>query len=84
MSLPVSTPPNAIAYSRGEIRTDDMIVTGGIVGILATALIVAFAGPVINFWIARFKASERLECLAGICYRDRAVVLNPQPFSVAA
>lgn len=51
MSLPVSTPPNAIAYSRGEISTGDMILTGGIVGVLATILIVAFANPVINFWL---------------------------------
>lgn len=40
MSLPISTPPNAIAYATGEIRTGDMAKVGLIVGIAGTAILV--------------------------------------------
>ena len=51
MTLPVSTPPNAIAFARDEFKIRDMVVSGGIIGALAVTLIVAFSSPVINFWI---------------------------------
>lgn len=35
MSLPISTPPNAIAYSTGLIKTKQMFVTGMIVGVVS-------------------------------------------------
>lgn len=35
MSLPISTPPNAIAYSTGLIKTKQMFVTGMTVGIIS-------------------------------------------------
>ncbi|MCQ2338623.1 MAG: anion permease, partial [Paludibacteraceae bacterium] len=38
MSLPISTPPNAIAYSKGFIRQKDMVVTGLFVGIVGFVL----------------------------------------------
>lgn len=38
MSLPISTPPNAIAYSTGLIKTKQMFTTGMIVGVLALIL----------------------------------------------
>ena len=53
MALPVSTPPNAIAYAQGEFETRDLALAGSIIAALATALIVAFGGPVINFWMGR-------------------------------
>ncbi|MDU0348382.1 DASS family sodium-coupled anion symporter [Actinomyces sp. MRS3W] len=40
MSLPISTPPNAIAYATGEIPTGDMARMGLIVGIGGTAVLV--------------------------------------------
>jgi solute carrier family 13 (sodium-dependent dicarboxylate transporter), member 2/3/5 len=50
MALPVSTPPNAIAYARGEVRTRDMARGGVIIGIVALLLVVAFGGRVMRFW----------------------------------
>lgn len=50
MALPVSTPPNAIAYARGEIATRDMVVPGIIIGVLAVTLIVLGSGLVIGLW----------------------------------
>ena len=42
MCLPISTPPNAIAYSTGRIATKDFILPGVIIGALA---------PLIVFWL---------------------------------
>jgi solute carrier family 13 (sodium-dependent dicarboxylate transporter), member 2/3/5 len=50
MALPISTPPNAIAYSSGEIQTRDMAAPGILLGIAALFLIVAFSGVVLRFW----------------------------------
>jgi solute carrier family 13 (sodium-dependent dicarboxylate transporter), member 2/3/5 len=50
MSLPISTPPNALAYSRGIVTTRDMARIGIIVGGTAGVLIVAFGPPVMRFW----------------------------------
>jgi len=44
MALPVSTPPNAIAYATGEIKTKDMATIGIAVGV-AGLLLVAFVMP---------------------------------------
>lgn len=38
MSLPISTPPNAIAYSTGLIKTKQMFVTGMIVGVVSLVI----------------------------------------------
>ena len=38
MSLPISTPPNAIAYSTGLIKTSQMFRTGIIIGIISLVL----------------------------------------------
>lgn len=38
MSLPISTPPNAIAYSTGLIRTKQMFITGMLVGVISLLL----------------------------------------------
>lgn len=41
MLLPISTPPNAIAYSTGLINQNDMVKTGVVVGVVS--LVVSFA-----------------------------------------
>lgn len=43
MALPISTPPNAIAYSTGAIKTKDMAVTGILFGLLGSILYIFFA-----------------------------------------
>ncbi len=40
--LPVSTPPNAIAYSTGEIQTSDLRPGGVLIGLLGPSLIIAW------------------------------------------
>ncbi|MDO4888566.1 MAG: DASS family sodium-coupled anion symporter [Actinomycetaceae bacterium] len=44
MSMPISTPPNAIAYSTGTVTLRDMAILGIVVGIAGTILLV-FALP---------------------------------------
>jgi sodium-dependent dicarboxylate transporter 2/3/5 len=39
MSLPISTPPNAIAYASGEFQTRHLMVLGAILGLAGAALI---------------------------------------------
>lgn len=41
MALPMSTPPNAMAYSSGELTSRDFVQTGGFVGLAGAATIVA-------------------------------------------
>jgi sodium-dependent dicarboxylate transporter 2/3/5 len=50
MALPVSTPPNAIAYARGEFTTREMARTALVVGALGALLIVAGGGLVMRIW----------------------------------
>ena len=38
MSLPISTPPNAIAYSTGLIKTKQMFITGMLIGTLSLVI----------------------------------------------
>lgn len=45
MSLPISTPPNAIAYATGEIQVKDMAIVGVVVGVIGTALLVLAMPP---------------------------------------
>lgn len=40
MCLPISTPPNAIAYSSGEVTTKSMAINGAIIGLVGVALLV--------------------------------------------
>lgn len=51
MALPISTPPNAMAYAQGEFDTRDIAVVGSIVGILTALLILAFGEPIIRLWL---------------------------------
>ena len=39
MALPISTPPNAIAYATGEVSTGQMALVGVVIGVLGLAII---------------------------------------------
>ena len=39
MMLPISTPPNAIAYATGVVKLKDMAMTGAVIGILGAAIL---------------------------------------------
>lgn len=46
MALPVSTPPNAVAYASGDIRTGDLARVGLVVGAVGVLLVIFVAPPV--------------------------------------
>ncbi|MBX3272337.1 MAG: SLC13/DASS family transporter [Sandaracinaceae bacterium] len=48
MALPISTPPNAIAFASGELTTRDFIPLGVLVGAVATALGVLWSALVLG------------------------------------
>jgi len=48
MALPVSTPPNAVAYASGEIETKDMAIVGLLVGAVGIVLVVFVMPPIWN------------------------------------
>ncbi len=45
--LPISTPPNAIAYSTGSVTTEDMVKVGLVIGVVGVTML-AFVMP--PFW----------------------------------
>ncbi len=45
--LPISTPPNAIAYSTGAVSTEDMVKVGLVIGVIGVVML-AFVMP--TFW----------------------------------
>lgn len=49
MALPISTPPNAIAYSRGVFSTADMVRTGSLISIAALLLVIALLPTALRF-----------------------------------
>lgn len=51
MSLPISTPPNTIAYSKGDVETKDFTRTGIIIGGVAIILIIFLGDLIISFWL---------------------------------
>jgi sodium-dependent dicarboxylate transporter 2/3/5 len=52
MSLPVSTPPNAIAFGTNAITTRELATNGTLISVVALVLIIAFGGTIISFWHA--------------------------------
>ena len=46
MALPVSTPPNAVAYASGEIETKEMAIVGLLVGAVGIVLVVFVMPPI--------------------------------------
>ena len=55
MGLPISTPPNAIAYGTGQIENRDMLLVGGITGLAASVLVI-FTGPTVISFILNWAA----------------------------
>lgn len=55
MSLPISTPPNAIAYGTGQVASRDMMRVGGIIGVVAS-LVVILTGPFIIEFVLNLVA----------------------------
>lgn len=55
MALPISTPPNAIAYAKGYLATSDFVRVGVVMSILAVILIGIFGPDVISFWQGYLK-----------------------------
>lgn len=49
MGLPISTPPNAIAYGSGLITSRDMLRVGGLTSVLASILVLATGPAVVRF-----------------------------------
>lgn len=50
MALPISTPPNAIAYAKGVLQTKDFVKVGGFVSFLAVVAISLLGPTIIAFW----------------------------------
>lgn len=50
MALPVSTPPNAMAYARGEFSTRDMVRVSLVIIAVATVAIIFGGGAIMRFW----------------------------------
>ena len=50
MALPISTPPNAIAYSTGAIQTRQMALVGAAIGLIGALLFVCVA-PKVWHWL---------------------------------
>ncbi|HEY0967838.1 MAG TPA: DASS family sodium-coupled anion symporter [Opitutaceae bacterium] len=50
MALPISTPPNALAYARGEFTTREMARIALLLGGLAALLLITTSGLVMRFW----------------------------------
>jgi sodium-dependent dicarboxylate transporter 2/3/5 len=48
MALPVSTPPNAVAYASGEIDTKEMATVGLLIGAVGIVLVVFVMPPIWN------------------------------------
>jgi len=49
MALPISTPPNAIAYASGAIKTRDMAVAGALIGVAGMVVLVLLL-PILIRW----------------------------------
>jgi sodium-dependent dicarboxylate transporter 2/3/5 len=50
MALPVSTPPNAMAYARNEVTTRDMIRVSILISTLGTVAIILGGGWIMRLW----------------------------------
>jgi solute carrier family 13 (sodium-dependent dicarboxylate transporter), member 2/3/5 len=50
MSLPISTPPNAIAYARNEFTTRDLVRVGVWIGAAGAVLVLGGVGVMLRLW----------------------------------
>ena len=51
MVLPISTPPNAIAYGSNELKVKDMVKGGLVIGIISLVVLIIFSKYLIQFFI---------------------------------
>lgn len=51
MALPISTPPNAIAYGSEQLKVKDMVKVGVVVGIIALIILIIFCKYFINYFV---------------------------------
>ncbi len=51
MALPVSTPPNAMAYAKGELLSKDFVLTGLIIGLISLGLVLGYFKVISYFGI---------------------------------
>lgn len=51
MCLPISTPPNAIAYASGRVRAADFLLPGAVIGLIACPMMVIWTRLVLG-WLA--------------------------------
>ena len=49
MALPISTPPNAIAYGTGQLQSSDFLIGGLLVGLIAPAVIVGWSAMILGW-----------------------------------
>ncbi len=54
MGLPISTPPNVIAYGSGLVTSRNIMFVGGLTSVLATILIVTTGPSVVSFLLGLF------------------------------
>ena len=50
MALPISTPPNALAYASGEVATRDLVRVAVVVSGLAVPAIIMGSGVILRLW----------------------------------
>jgi len=50
MSLPISTPPNTMAYATREITTRDMVIPGTCVAVIGAVAVALLAKPMLRLW----------------------------------
>jgi sodium-dependent dicarboxylate transporter 2/3/5 len=49
MCLPISTPPNAIVYGTGQLRTRDLLGAGLLIGMVAPLIVIGWTVVVVHF-----------------------------------
>lgn len=48
MALPISTPPNAIAYAKGEFTTKDLVKVGVLIGLVGAVIVLGFSSALMR------------------------------------
>jgi len=86
MSLPISTPPNALAHATGYTDTNGMAKTGIVMGILglAIAYVMMFFLAKINFFGEQVKKPETVVEKAAVVETVKEVPAEPVKDTVVA
>lgn len=56
MALPISTPPNALAYASGEVTTRDLVRVAVVISGLAVPAIIMGSGVILRLWGLRSES----------------------------